>query len=135
MARCGRDDERTTFPAREFEIQLQPVIPGRQVVRQCQVAQHVPAAVTLPRATLREAPRPHLTRAFAAVLQELSDRYLNPASVAARGWFDVEEIQRIRHHLRNPHYHTEAAMRLWTPIVTEIWARIYIDQRGQRPPA
>jgi asparagine synthase (glutamine-hydrolysing) len=73
--------------------------------------------------------------AFADVLQQLSDRYLSPESVAARGWFDVEEIRRIRTHLRNPHYHAEAAMRLWTPIVTEIWARIYVDQRGQRPSA
>jgi hypothetical protein len=69
------------------------------------------------------------------VLQELSDRYLDSASVAARGWFDAEEIHTIRQRLRSSRYHTEAAMRLWTPIVTEIWARIYIDQRGERPSA
>jgi asparagine synthase (glutamine-hydrolysing) len=106
---------------------------GREkyILRQAMASLVSPDLLNLPKGIARI----RHDRAFAAVLQELSDRYLNPASVAARGWFDVEEIQRIRQHLRNPHYHAEAAMRLWTPIVTEIWARIYIDQRGQRPSA
>jgi asparagine synthase (glutamine-hydrolysing) len=70
---------------------------------------------------------------FAQTLQRLTDIYLDPGSVAQRGWFDIEEIRRIRRHLQHSSYHAEAAMRLWTIIVTEIWAQIYVDRRGQRP--
>jgi asparagine synthase (glutamine-hydrolysing) len=71
--------------------------------------------------------------AFAHILQQLTDQYLDPGSVSDRGWFDLDEIHRIRRHLTHGSYHAEAAMRLWTLIVTEIWARIYVDRRGQRP--
>jgi asparagine synthase (glutamine-hydrolysing) len=71
--------------------------------------------------------------AFSQTLQRLTDQYLDPGSVASRGWFDIEDIRRIRRHLQHSSYHAEAAMRLWTLIVTEIWARIYVDRRGQRP--
>lgn len=70
---------------------------------------------------------------FAETLRQLAERYLNPGLVRRRGLFDIGEIDRIKGHLQRKNYHTEAAMRLWTIIVTEIWAQIYLDQRGRRP--
>jgi asparagine synthase (glutamine-hydrolysing) len=71
--------------------------------------------------------------AFAATLWTLSALYLNPDRVRRRGFFDIEDVARVQRSVRRAHYHTEAAMRLWTLIVTEIWAEIYLDQRGRRP--
>jgi asparagine synthase (glutamine-hydrolysing) len=70
---------------------------------------------------------------FAATLQKLSDRYLSAARLQARGWFDPVEVQGISRRLGQQRYHAEAAMRLWTIIVSEIWAQLYLDQRGRRP--
>lgn len=72
---------------------------------------------------------------FAETLRQLADRYLNPGLVRRRGLFDIGEIDRIKSYLQRsrPNYHPEAAMRLWTLIMTEIWAQIYLDRRGQRP--
>lgn len=70
---------------------------------------------------------------FAHTLHELSDRYLSMDRLQQRGWFDVDEVARIARKLAHKRYHTEAAMRLWTIIVTEIWAQIHLDDRGRRP--
>jgi asparagine synthase (glutamine-hydrolysing) len=71
--------------------------------------------------------------AFSATLCGLTARYLNPDRVRRRGFFEPADVERVQRSIRRNHYHTEAAMRLWTMIVTEIWAEIYLDQRGRRP--
>ena len=71
--------------------------------------------------------------AFAAILQRLAALYLNPERIRRRGLFALEDVERVQRSIRRAHYHTEAAMRLWTMIVTEIWAEIYLDHRGERP--
>ncbi len=69
---------------------------------------------------------------FARTLQVLADRYLSVERVNRRGFFRSADIDRIRRACaRSPH--PETAMRLWTAIVTEIWAELYLDNRG-RPP-
>jgi asparagine synthase (glutamine-hydrolysing) len=70
---------------------------------------------------------------FAQTLQKLSERYLNPERLIARGWFDPQEVERISRRLGQKRYHAEAAMRLWTMIVSEIWAQLYLDNRGAKP--
>lgn len=72
---------------------------------------------------------------FAATLCGLTARYLNPDRVRRRGFFETEDVSRVQRSVRRANYHTEAAMRLWTMIVTEIWAEIYLDRRGRRPDA
>jgi asparagine synthase (glutamine-hydrolysing) len=69
---------------------------------------------------------------FANTLQLLADRYLSGERVKRRGFFEMEHLERIRRACRN-RYHPETAMRLWTAIVTEIWAEIYLDGRGRYP--
>jgi asparagine synthetase B (glutamine-hydrolysing) len=71
--------------------------------------------------------------AFADTLQQLADRYLNRDRVLARGFFDLEQVNAVRGACRGNSYHPETAMRLWTLIVSELWAEIYIDGRGQHP--
>ena len=71
---------------------------------------------------------------FSQVLHELSERYLSADVVARRGLFDAEQVADIRAMCRRKNIHPEAAMRLWTLIVTEIWAEQYLDARGARPP-
>jgi asparagine synthase (glutamine-hydrolysing) len=72
-------------------------------------------------------------RAFADALETLAERYLDDGQVDGRGWFRIEDVRRIRRSLRRRSYHAEAAMRLWTVIVTELWGRIYLDNRGEKP--
>ena len=72
-------------------------------------------------------------RAFAAMLHGLAACYLSPERVRRRGFFRIDDVDRVQKFVRRANYHTEAAMRLWTMIVTEIWAEIYLDQRGRRP--
>lgn len=69
---------------------------------------------------------------FAATLQQLAHRYLNRDRVKQRGFFDFEDVERIRKAARSAR-HPETSMRLWTLIVTEIWAETYLDARGRRP--
>jgi asparagine synthase (glutamine-hydrolysing) len=71
--------------------------------------------------------------AFAATLQQLADRYLSRDRVQARGFFNVGQVDCIRGACRGDRYHPETAMRLWTLIVSELWAEIYIDGRGRNP--
>lgn len=69
---------------------------------------------------------------FSQALGELAHRYLNADRVRRRGFFDPEQIASLtRTCLRARH--PEITMRLWTAILTEIWAEIYLDGRG-RPP-
>jgi asparagine synthase (glutamine-hydrolysing) len=69
---------------------------------------------------------------FARTLHQLADRYLSAERVKRRGFFEFEDIERIRGACKRS-YHPETAMRLWTAIVTEIWAEIYLDNRGRHP--
>jgi hypothetical protein len=71
---------------------------------------------------------------FADRLDALADRYLSRDRVAARGIFDAAEIAGLRRYRRNGRYHAEAGMRIWTAIVTEIWAEIFVDGRGAPRP-
>jgi len=70
---------------------------------------------------------------FADHMDALADRYLSRERVRARGLFDPDAIEGLRCYRRNGVYHAEAAMRLWSSIVTEIWAETFIDRRGSRP--
>ena len=69
---------------------------------------------------------------FANTLQALADQFLSVERVRRRGFFRYADIDRIRRACRRSS-HPETAMRLWTAIVTEIWAEIYLDGRGRHP--
>lgn len=86
--------------------------------------------------TLRKAPKELMRmqqgREFANTLQLLADEFLSVERVRRRGFFHHGDIERIRRACRRGP-HPETAMRLWTAVVTEIWAEIYLDNRGRHP--
>ena len=69
---------------------------------------------------------------FAHTLQQLGEYYLHRDRVRRRGFFEYEHVAQVLRACRGA-YHPETAMRLWTLIVTEIWAEIYLDARGRCP--
>jgi len=69
---------------------------------------------------------------FANALDSLAARYLSSDRVRRRGFFDEQDVSRIRAAARRGN-HPENVMRLWTMLVTEIWAEIYLDGRGRHP--
>jgi asparagine synthase (glutamine-hydrolysing) len=71
---------------------------------------------------------------FADTLHVLADQFLSIERITRRGFFQYDDIARI-HRACKRAFHPESAMRLWTAIVTEIWAEIYLDGRGECPQA
>lgn len=64
---------------------------------------------------------------FADVLDRLGRQLLSPEVVTERGFFGVQEIQRLFEARGSTGYADEAAMRIWTALATEIWARLFVD--------
>ncbi|MGI9259854.1 MAG: asparagine synthetase B family protein [Gammaproteobacteria bacterium] len=64
---------------------------------------------------------------FANALDGLGRRFLSPEAVSERGFFSVQDIQRLFEARRTTGYADEAAMRIWTALATEIWARLFLD--------
>lgn len=69
------------------------------------------------------------------VLERITHQILSPEAVQARGFFDTADIDRLLQRRPFTAYSAEQSMRLWTAILTELWARIYVDNRGTAPVA
>jgi asparagine synthase (glutamine-hydrolysing) len=67
------------------------------------------------------------------VLDRLGDELLEPATVRHRGLFDPAYIGRLRRRPDGKPYSQARAYRLWSLLLAEIWARLYLDQRGAPP--
>jgi asparagine synthase (glutamine-hydrolysing) len=65
-------------------------------------------------------------------LKPMLDDLLSPHGVAARGLFDVTEVQRLRR--ANDAGTEDNALRLWSMLTLELWQQQFID-RSPRPPA
>jgi asparagine synthase (glutamine-hydrolysing) len=72
--------------------------------------------------------------AFSDVLDSIGDRILSKEVIEKRGFYDWADIEKIRASKGRNGYVFEASMRLWTAILTEIWAKEFIDKRGEGPP-
>ncbi|MBK4729873.1 hypothetical protein JJD41_08350 [Oxynema sp. CENA135] len=72
-------------------------------------------------------------RLFSDVLDEICTEFLTPERVRSRGFFSVAEIENLRRRPKNGLYSSERSMRLWTAILTELWAQLFIDGRGEKP--
>jgi asparagine synthase (glutamine-hydrolysing) len=90
----------------------------------------LPPGLAPPRKTLQ---RLRHDPAFADVLDGLAEQLLRPADVRDRGLFETEYVERVRRRPAGRAYPTERAYRLWSLIVTEIWARLFLDARGRAP--
>lgn len=69
--------------------------------------------------------------ALSELLEEVSNQVLSPQSVSSRGFFNLSDIDRIRKRRSNESYTKEQSLRLWTAIMTELWAQLFLDRRGE----
>lgn len=69
---------------------------------------------------------------FSDTIDAVADQVLTKDRVEERGYFDFTELSKLR---RRPgkSYSSEGAMRIWTAILTEVWAQEFLDLRGERP--
>ncbi|MGH7579956.1 MAG: asparagine synthetase B family protein [Gemmatimonadales bacterium] len=74
----------------------------------------------------------HDTR-MSDLLDRLADDLLSPAAVGQRGFFDPAYVARLRRRTAGRPYSQERAYRLWSLLLTEYWARLFLDQRGAAP--
>ena len=69
---------------------------------------------------------------FANCLDQLADDLLSPESIKTRGFFEPQSIERLGKRRAGKPYAAEAAMRLWTALATETWARLFLDNKGHQ---
>jgi asparagine synthase (glutamine-hydrolysing) len=70
---------------------------------------------------------------LSAVLDQLADKLLAETTVSERGLFAPSYVSRLRQRPAGSPYSQERVYRLWSLLLTEIWSRIYLDQRGAEP--
>jgi asparagine synthase (glutamine-hydrolysing) len=71
--------------------------------------------------------------AFSDALDDLADRILSREGVERRGFMDFAVVKGMRRRGPGRPYGSEGAMRLWTALLTEIWAHQFLDRRGASP--
>ena len=72
---------------------------------------------------------------FSRHLDLVADEVLSRERVEARGFHDYRQIEGLRRPDSGFAYPYETAMRLWTAILTELWAEEFVDRRGRGPDA
>lgn len=70
---------------------------------------------------------------FCDMLDQLVQDFLSPASVKSRALFEQEYINQFKRRSRSDVYSTDQIYRLWSLILTEVWCRMFIDARGEKP--
>jgi hypothetical protein len=70
---------------------------------------------------------------LSAVLDRLADTLLAEATVSDRSLFAPSYISRLRQRPAGRPYPQERVYRLWSLLLTEMWSRIYLDDRGAEP--
>ncbi|HEX6106707.1 MAG TPA: asparagine synthetase B [Gemmatimonadales bacterium] len=74
----------------------------------------------------------HDTR-MSEVLDGMADELLGAAAVRERGLFDPAYLARLRRRAPGSPYSQERAYRLWSILLTEMWAQAFLDRRGAAP--
>ena len=69
---------------------------------------------------------------FAEALDALARTMLTPERVRERNLFDAASIARLSRRAPGTAYAPEAGMRIWTAVLTECWAQLFLDQQGER---
>ncbi|HUF34624.1 MAG TPA: asparagine synthase-related protein [Gemmatimonadales bacterium] len=70
---------------------------------------------------------------MSGVLDRMADELLSPTAVRARRLFEPAYLSRLRRRAPGKPYSQERAYRLWSMLLTEMWARLYLDGRGAAP--
>lgn len=71
--------------------------------------------------------------AFSDVLERYAREVLAPDAVRARGFFWPTEVEQLLRRPAHGLYAFGHAMRIWTMVLTELWAQAFIDRRGALP--
>jgi asparagine synthase (glutamine-hydrolysing) len=100
---------------------------GKYIMRQALRSTMPPGLFQAPKSPQRLRP----TSGMDDVIERVADIYLSPERVKQRGWFDPDEMMAIRDFRGSGGYVFEAAMRLWTAVLTEIWAETFLDRRNR----
>lgn len=74
----------------------------------------------------------HDTR-MAELLDHMADDLLSPSAIDRRGLFHAGYVAKLRRRAPGTPYSQERAYRLWTLLLTEFWARRFLDERGAAP--
>jgi hypothetical protein len=74
----------------------------------------------------------HDTR-MSETLDRLADDLLSSRTIAQRGLFDPAYVARLRRRPSGRPDSQERAYRLWSLLLTELWARRFLDERGAPP--
>jgi asparagine synthase (glutamine-hydrolysing) len=74
----------------------------------------------------------HDTR-MSELLDRLADDLLSEEALARRGFFDRGYVAKLRRRPVGRPYSQERAYRLWSLLLTELWARRFLDRRGAAP--
>jgi asparagine synthase (glutamine-hydrolysing) len=69
------------------------------------------------------------------VLDRMADELLSQDAVKARGLFQSSYVADLRRRAPGKPYAQERAYRLWSLLLMEMWARMYLDRRGAPPEA
>ena len=67
---------------------------------------------------------------FCDVLASIASPLLTPDRIRMRGIFDPQELQRLLNRPSGKPWPPEHAMRVWTAVLTEIWAETFLDGNG-----
>lgn len=66
---------------------------------------------------------------FSDTLDEVCATVLSREAVEKRGFFNYSEIKNLQHRASGQAYSRDTAMRLWTIVVSEIWAQELLDKK------
>ena len=67
---------------------------------------------------------------FSDTLDEICETVLSKEAVESRGFFKYEDIRKLQSRPTGKPYSRDAAMRLWTILVSEIWAQELLDKQS-----
>jgi asparagine synthase (glutamine-hydrolysing) len=74
-------------------------------------------------------------RPFCDALAGVAGRLLSPEQVRARGFFEPADVAKLLPRREDGTWAPEHAMRIWTLVLTELWARAFIDGDGSSVPS
>lgn len=70
---------------------------------------------------------------FSEALETHARKLLTTSAILERGLFEPREIEHLLARDADKPYPYEHAMRIWTVVMTELWAQSFLDQRGAPP--
>jgi asparagine synthase (glutamine-hydrolysing) len=68
--------------------------------------------------------------ALTEALEQLAGELLTPSAVTARGFFSPEHVARVLRRRPGAAYSSMQIYRVWSLLLAEIWARLFLDRRG-----